>query len=135
MGSFLRKLCSVKLLPVIWTLITIVLLCLPGDSIAGNGPMFEIPNFDKVVHILLFGGIAYFWGMHYAFRPGTRDWRKLSILLAGLSIGLGIVLEFVQLFWIPDRSFDVFDILADSVGAVIAVLLLLYLYPGKRVKS
>jgi len=138
MGSFLRKLCSVKLLPVIWTILTIVLLCLPGEDVPVGGDvfflsfLFSLPNFDKFVHVVLFGGITYFWGMHYAFRPGVRDWRKVCILLAGLSIALGIVLEFVQLYCIPDRSFDGFDIVADSGGAIIAALLLLYWFPGRK---
>jgi hypothetical protein len=141
MGSFLRRLCSVKLLPVVWTLLTVVLLCLPGEDVPSGGDvfflsyLFSLPNFDKFVHMVLFGGITYFWGLHYGFRGKGADWRKVCILLAGLSMALGIFLEFVQLFFIPDRSFDGLDIVADSAGAIIAALLLFYWFPGRKAKS
>jgi VanZ family protein len=35
-------------------------------------------------------------------------------------------MEFVQQNWIPNRSFDVVDIAADTVGSFVAVLLLIY---------
>lgn len=135
MELLFQRLCSKKLLPISWTVITIVLLCLPGSTIPGDGFGFNIPNFDKIVHVILFGGIVLFWGGHYAFRakklPG---WRRMIILLAILSIVLGIVLEYVQFYWIPQRSFDRGDIVADAGGAITAMLFLLFLYPARRVK-
>ncbi|WP_420832385.1 VanZ family protein [Paraflavitalea pollutisoli] len=131
MRALLRRLCTRKYLPVIWTLITIVLLCLPGSSIPGDGiQFFEIPHFDKVVHVILFGGIVFFWGAHYANKkPQTGNWTRLVIILTFLSSALGIVLEYVQLYFIPQRSFDPGDILADTGGALVAAAWLLYLYP------
>jgi hypothetical protein len=136
MRSFFKKLYSRKLLPVAWTLLTVVLLCLPGSSFAGGEVMFEIPGFDKYVHIILFGCIVLFWGIHYALRlKAVPNWRKVVILLAILSTGLGIVLEFVQLYCIPDRSFDGFDIIADGTGSLVAALFLLFVYPGSKMRS
>jgi hypothetical protein len=136
MRSFFQKLCSWKLLPVAWTLFTMVLLCLPGSSFAGGEIMFEIPGIDKYVHIILFGCMVLFWGIHYAFRlKDVSDWRKVVILLAILSTGLGIVLEFVQLYCIPDRSFDGFDIVADATGSLVAGLFLLFVYPGSKMRG
>lgn len=34
----------------------------------------------------------------------------------------GVLLEFVQHYFIPNRSFDPFDMLADATGALIAFL-------------
>lgn len=136
MRSLVQKLCAKKLLPVSWTLITIILLCLPGSTIPGDGTIFNIPHFDKVVHVILFGGIVFFWGSYYAFRfPAIQGWQKRVIVLAVLSTGLGIVLEYVQFYYIPQRSFDKGDILADAAGAIIAWLCLLFLYPAKVIKT
>lgn len=135
MRPLLQKLCSKKLLPIVWTIITIVLLCLPGSSIPGGGFVFNIPNLDKIVHVILFGGIVLFWGAHYAFRPERpQGWKKLVILLAILSTGLGIVLEYVQFYFIPQRSFDRGDIVADASGAIAAMLLVLFLSPKRTIK-
>ena len=76
-----------------------------------------------------------FWGAHYAFRPvRPQGWQKLVILLAILSTALGIVLEYVQFYFIPQRSFDRGDIVADASGAIAAMLLVLFLSPKQAVK-
>src|SRR5258708_874383 len=127
MGAFFRKLCSTRLLAIAWTLLTIVLLCLPGSSLEAGEALFTIPYFDKYVHVGLFGGITLFWGGYYAFRlQGMPNWRKVVTGMAILGTVLGTVLEFVQLYWIPDRSFDVTDIVADMIGSLLAALFLLY---------
>ena len=136
MRSFFQRLCSKRLLPATWTILTIVLLCLPGSSIPGESAVFNIPHFDKVVHVILFGGIVLFWGGYYAFQPDkVYGWRKVVIFLAILSTGLGIVLEYVQFYYIPQRSFDRFDIVADTCGAVAALLFLLFLFPRRQIRG
>lgn len=122
MMKFTKKLCSWKLLPVSWTLLTIILLCLPGATIPSAG-IFAAKGIDKLVHVLLFGGIVFFWAFNlYACRGEKLKWRKTIAILAFLSIALGIVLEFLQLYCIPNRSFDGYDIIADSAGALLAGL-------------
>ena len=37
---------------------------------------------------------------------------------------LGVILEFVQYYFVPNRDFDVFDIVANATGSVVAALLL-----------
>lgn len=135
MRSLLQRLCTQKAFPTGWTILTIALLCLPGSSIPGNG-LFNIPHLDKVVHVILFGGIVLFWGGYYAFRtPDSTNWRKQAVIWTVLSIILGIVLEFVQFYCIPLRSFDRGDIVADVAGAITAFLFLLFLYPGRQAKG
>lgn len=115
----IKRLCTWKLLPVSWTLLTIFLLCLPGSDI----PSVGFDGIDKVVHVVLFGGIVFFWAFHlYYRRLSTQKWRTTIVLLTCFSIALGIVLEFLQLYYIPNRSFDGLDIVADTAGALAAGL-------------
>lgn len=124
MKKFLRKICSRAYFPLGWTLLTIILCCLPGSDIPSTG-IFGMEGIDKIAHVTLFGGIVFFWGYYWIGRPGTREeWRKLMILIALLSIVLGVVLEFLQLYYIPGRTFDLFDMLADAIGAIIGYVLL-----------
>lgn len=96
----------------------------------------NIPHFDKIVHVVLFGGVTLFWGSYYAFRPAPlTNWRKPAIVWTLLSIALGIVLEYVQLYFIPQRSFDGGDIIADSAGALAALVFLFIWVPGRIVKN
>lgn len=45
--------------------------------------------------------------------------------MAVLSSGYGVVMEFVQRNYIPNRSFDAWDIVADTAGSFIAFFILL----------
>jgi hypothetical protein len=120
MMRFIKRLCTWKLIPVSWTLLTVILLCLPGSTIPNEG-LFDTEGIDKVVHFILFGGIVFLWAFHLYFRRGEKlQWRRIIVLLTVLSIALGIGLEFLQLYYIPNRSFDGMDIMADSTGALAA---------------
>ena len=117
MLALVRKLSAFLIIPLTWTLLTIVLLCLPGSTINSIG-LSNIPNIDKIVHFILFGTIPLLWGYYFLNRFSLARWKKTVFLFVIGSISLGIVLEFVQYFFIPNRSFDPLDILADSVGAM-----------------
>jgi hypothetical protein len=120
MLALIRQVFSYKFFPVCWTGLIILLLCLPGSMVPGTG-IFSIPNLDKFVHIFLFGTNVLLWGWHYSQLRATLSGLKPMILLdVVLTIMLGIGLEYVQKYWIPNRSFDGGDIIADVVGAVIA---------------
>ncbi len=49
--------------------------------------------------------------------------KRVFLYIAAASAGYGIVMEFVQLFWIPNRAFELKDILADTLGSLIGLSL------------
>jgi hypothetical protein len=121
MAAFLAKICSRLFLPISWTIFTFILLCLPGSAIPGDG-LFSIPHLDKVVHVGLFGGIVLFWGFYEkVYRQTGRPWQLIIVTITLLNIILGIVLEYLQLYYIPNRSFDVGDIIADAVASLLVL--------------
>jgi VanZ like family len=135
MAGLFKKLFSYLILPVGWTLLTIVLLCLPGSAIpdAGFFGMEGFDNIDKVVHVILFGGIVLFWGLYMRYRRDQqRSAWKLIVLFISISITLGVVLEYIQFYFIPFRSFDKYDIVADSAGAIVAGMLLFFIYRAAK---
>ncbi len=121
MLRLIRTLSSGPLIPFLWTVITIVLLCLPGSDLPGKGFFRSIDNFDKLVHLVLFGGVVLLWGSWSHLRmPGDREWFRS---LVGITLGvivLGIAMEYVQLYFIPNRGFDKADISADIAGCLAA---------------
>ena len=127
---FLRKISFYKFVPLCWTLVTIILLCLPGDVIPSEG-IFLLDYLDKLVHFLLFGGIVLFWGLHYSQIYSGNKIRKLFVWITLSSIALGITLEIIQHYFIPNRSFEIVDIIADSVGSLLGVF---YLSKGNNQK-
>jgi hypothetical protein len=91
--------------------------------------MAELPEFgpvpsDKILHTLAFGGLALLLVRAAAFFwPQTSLGNRLLLGALGSSL-LGALLEVCQAF-VPYRSSDPFDWLADTLGASLAVGLLL----------
>jgi len=125
MVALIKRISSTKIFPIIWTLLTIGLLCLPGKVIPGLG-LFGIKHLDKLAHIVLFGGFVLLWGLYSWQRKKLRfDWLFALAGITVLSIIIGIAMEYVQVNFVPNRSFDVWDIWADVVGSVLVMYLLI----------
>ena len=117
MNNFLKKYLGNIYFPIAWTLIIAILLSLPGTMLPSEAH-FSIPEFDKLVHISLFGGFVLSWNFYLSKRsvlsPRLLRWFFLVFIL-GNSFGIGM--EFVQKYFIPFRDFDTVDIIADMIGA------------------
>ena len=112
-----------KFLPaVLMSIISFILLIMPGSDIPKSS-LFDILYFDKWVHIGMFGVLTIFWG--YPFLKTTIGSVKLFCKISVLVILYGIAMEFVQKYWTVGRSFDIFDILADSFGSIVACFFLI----------
>ena len=70
--------------------------------------------FDKLLHFLMFF-FTMMWFMYI-----TKNWLASAFSL----IILGLMLEWIQMNYIINRSFDWFDWIADGVGLLICFLLL-----------
>lgn len=126
MIKLVQKLCRNWYFPLLWTFTILALLVLPGASIPGNG-LFGIKNIDKVAHVILFGGFVLFWAIFsWNRKKSEKSWVRSLFIITLISIAIGVIMEFVQRNYIPNRSFDIGDIWADLAGsAAIAILLLL----------
>lgn len=120
MMALLRKLTSSVFIPLAWTLLTIVLLCLPGSAFPSKGLFnLDIPHLDKVVHVILFGGVILFWCLyHLQKNPSNNKWRFTVLVIALCTIALGICMEYIQFNYVPNRAFDTGDIVANTVSTI-----------------
>ncbi len=106
-----------------WFLLVLVLLCLPGKDLPEAG-WLDLLHFDKLVHAALFGILllAFAWPYRRSALPlPFRQQLLLRLLMA--TIVWGLATEFIQLFFIPGRAFDLADWLADALGALLAYAL------------
>ncbi|MGJ7030732.1 VanZ family protein [Niabella hirudinis] len=109
-------------------ILTIVLLTLPGSAFPKED-IFDQIYFDKWVHIGLFSLLVLLWNLWFAKKMQLQNKpTRIFIIVSLLALGYGIIMEFVQKWYIPNRSFDLGDIIADGVGAVIGLLASHYLY-------
>lgn len=118
----------------LWLFVFMLITALPGRDL----PQMPFTTFDKLVHFSAFfvGSALLFPAIYLSGR-----WRILTsgFIALGLSVVLGVTDEMMQLF-IPGRSGgDWGDMLANSLGAVVGVLMLMSIYGytlvGNRAKA
>jgi len=93
-----------------------VLFCLPGRQFPKED-WFEKLFLDKWVHIGLFAVLVVLWCLPLFSRIESRS--RLINFFIWISIAFvvyGIVIEFIQGNFIPNRSFGIDDMVADAVG-------------------
>ncbi|MBP7829120.1 MAG: VanZ family protein [Kiritimatiellae bacterium] len=78
------------------------------------------PHEDKVLHALFFGILALWLFRALSARLGLAAWRSaaLAFVLASLYGGL----DEIHQYFVPTRSMEAADWLADTAGAAVAVL-------------
>ncbi|GGD46321.1 VanZ family protein [Muriicola marianensis] len=89
----------------------------------------EIPYFDKIVHFTFYFIAAVLGGLFLLSSKQKVKANKQLFLkfLFGL-IGYGIIIEVFQGSFTTYRSAELLDILANSVGAIIGILLIRVVY-------
>lgn len=107
-----------------WFFVVAILTLMPGKDVPQIGWMDNIPNFDKFVHACLFGGLTFLFSMPY-FKSSFSKKQKINhfVRIALATSIWGITVEFLQKYFVPGRDFELLDWAADSVGALIALLL------------
>jgi hypothetical protein len=117
-----KSLKFVQFLPgIAWFLFVLVLICLPGEDVPEEPGWLNIPEFDKIVHAALFGGIVFWFCMPFKKSTIAKPNKlNLFIKIGIATIVWGITTEYIQKFFIEGRQFDLVDWAADSIGAVIA---------------
>ena len=114
-----------KFLPgIAWFFIVGTLTLMPGNDVPEVGWLDRIKNFDKVVHAGLFGGLTFLFCLPY-FKSFFSYHQKINyfIRVSLAAIVWGITIEFLQKYFVPGRSFDLTDWIADSIGVLIALWL------------
>lgn len=101
---------------IIALVVVTVLLVLPGKEFPQES-WFEKIYLDKLVHIFLF-----FVLVQLFYQPVSPAPAKL-FAIACIAICYGVAMEFIQGYWIPDRSFELADIFSDAAGAIAALLI------------
>ncbi|MEO8853887.1 MAG: VanZ family protein [Ginsengibacter sp.] len=104
-----------------WFFIVDILTLMPGSDVPKVGWLDSIPNFDKVVHAGLFGGLTFFFFLPF-FKSSFSHQQKINFLkrISLAAIVWGITVEFLQKYYIPGRDFDLLDWAADTAGVLIA---------------
>lgn len=107
---------------ILWSLVILFITLTPGDKLPEVG-IFQI---DKLVHFFVFG-LLMFLSAYGLFRIVKAANSTMNVVTVGAiySIGLGLLVEVLQLF-VPNRSFSVADVIANTIGTVIGYVVFKY---------
>jgi len=98
-----------------------VLVCLPGSSLPTPENWLNAIYFDKWVHVGLFGGLGVLFMLPVVRSGWTGRGKLYYCIKVTLAVSLwGLTVEFIQKYFVPGRSFDMYDWAADSLGALLA---------------
>lgn len=114
-----------------WKTIVFAILILTASILSGKQlnkvHVFEIKYFDKIVHFIM-----YFVLVLSMFSSYIKSQETISllnkILFALLGITYGLTLEGIQFYFTTDRSAELADMIANTIGSVTATLLYSYLF-------
>jgi len=105
-----------NLFGIIWLVIIILLGLTPGESMPLTN-LWEILSFDKAAHFAVFAVFSFLLIVGFSKQYTYMFYRYHAVKLAVLiSFGVGLFIEISQAF-IPGRGLEIWDMLANSVGA------------------
>jgi VanZ family protein len=105
-----------KVLAIGWLLLMCILFVIPGSALPEQNWFADI-QLDKWVHIGLFSVLVFLWASAFDLGLPSYSWIVIAI-----AILYGLAVEFVQKTWIPNRSFDLYDVVADAIGSIVGLI-------------
>lgn len=96
-------------------ILILVAILMPGDSV----PSVGIPGIDKVVHFGMFFTLAGTFNLEYLWQHKSLPHMFYATFIVFI---FALMTEIMQLFAVS-RSFDLKDLVADTVGIIVASLL------------
>jgi VanZ family protein len=107
----------------IWLIIVTTLSTLPGTYF----PEVNILNFDKVVHLFMYFTFVsvLLWSMY------INNWKNAALKAFSIATLYSILMEIIQGTICIRRSFDIFDIISNTIGAALAALLIHFWFQKK----
>lgn len=116
-------------LPAMGWIILILFLCtMPGSAIPKVSFLDKL-HADKIVHFFLFGGTVILLAYGYFKQKGHLSVPGLFSIAFVVTL-YGLAIEFIQKYLVPNRSFELMDVLADGAGALMGALIFRWI--GKR---
>jgi len=113
-----------------WTVL-ITFLCLVSFN---DLPSIEVKSADKFVHITFHFVFTMLWGFYSRQKNGKIAIRKI-VNIVFISIGYGLLIEFLQETLTTTRHADILDVLSNTIGALLALLVFVFIDRKKHLKD
>jgi glycopeptide antibiotics resistance protein len=114
-----------------WFFLTIIAISIPGKELPKFGAWFEQISFDKLIHTFLFGMVAFLWMLPVGLSTQSKKSKYYWCIKVSIASAIwGLTAELIQKYFIPGRSYDLIDLLANTLGVIVA-----YIYMIWRIKK
>jgi len=113
-------------------IVILILTGLPGSLFPGVKPVVGL---DKLAHVCMYAGFAFacVWGYRKQFVSNGLDYqRKAIVITIIISIAYGGLTEILQEHFVPKRTGDWFDFLADAIGTCFGATIFCFFYKNKK---
>lgn len=105
-------------LAIIWTVLITIASLVSFNSI----PKVKIVGSDKMIHFLFYLVFVILWGLA---KKQIYFNRKYDFLIVVVAIIYGIIIEVLQSVLTSTRQADFYDVLANAIGAIFGLVILL----------
>lgn len=124
---------EMKYLPAIfWFSIILILSTYPGNKIPAP-PFFQV---DKVVHVLMYAPLSIFLTIAFFRQYNNENTRlKVSTLIVLFCVFFGGIMEILQHYILINRSGNIYDFTANTIGAIIGMLLFPFIVKIQPIKK
>ncbi len=107
-----------------WSLIILIIVFIPGDSIPKHSELLDILQVDKLIHILLFAPFSFLWLLNFSFKINFN--LQKTYLVFFLGVFLASATEIIQFYFIEGRNGSLADAIADIVGVYVGIVICNY---------
>ena len=111
---------NLVLLALTWTLVILIASLVS----LGNMPSVEVPGKDKTIHFIFYFVLTLLW--NFALQKKYKIWSLKYIIVIAVII-FGIIIEVLQGVLTKNREADIYDVMANSAGALIALIVIFWL--------
>lgn len=106
----------IKYIAVTFQLLVTVMMLIPTSG----SSYINLPHSDKIFHIAIYGILFVVWAMSCKV---DRNRRYLLWTIVVLLTLYGIIIELIQGEWIESRTSDIWDVIANSVGILLGMVI------------
>lgn len=105
-----------KLAAIFWFGLSNYLFFIPANKLGIKPWFLQFKHSDKLVHTTIFFILSFLLLKAFTNSTTSTKYWALGLLL------YGILVELIQKYFIPSRSFDLVDIVADGIGIALALI-------------
>lgn len=115
----------------LWTGVVLLLCLVQSDNI----PAVNIENLDKIVHAFFHFVFTSLWILFFKTQIKDPDSYKPYIISFLFSVLFGVTIEILQGQYTTTRKEDALDVVANMVGASLAVFSVILYFKNRRLSK